>query len=548
MAETPIEVIRSRYGWRVTLGDLTLDAESPHYDRGIIRATLTVRNHTAIYFRDNANLTSQRARTRVIQQLAAKDLTLDERAIIALDEACRTRPRPNEQKKLLCDGGPDTSEKVVEFRALQATVTDWLLLQDPDVLPVILGAIVAHRFAGTSPWLLIVAPPSGTKTELLRATWNVPGVYPLSELTARTFASGLETHGDDPSLLARLTDEVLVLKDFTTVLEMPREERQAILAQLRELYDGRFDKVWGTGKELHWEGRLGFVAGVTPVIDSHHAVMAVLGERFMILRMQQPSRKAVAQKALRNAEYETRMRGELATVVRSFLASLPNTPPAVPEEMRTRLASLADFVTRCRSGVVRDGYRRELEYAPEPEMPARLAKQLFELLRGVALALGHHEAIDEDLDRISRVAFDCIPAVRRVVLRAIATRKDIDESLTTTNVAQGVQYSTATVRRALEDLQALGILTVTKRGQGVPDRWHIKEEWHEALDTLRTVESALAARTQATFPERSEGASHTQTADDVPCSVFGQQAWRELPGGDQVCMACAYQTMSDDDV
>jgi DeoR-like helix-turn-helix domain len=171
---------------------------------------------------------------------------------------------------------------------------------------------------------------------------------------------------------------------------------------------------------------------------------------------------------------------------------------------------MADFVTRCRSGVVRDGYRRELEYAPEPEMPARLAKQLFELLRGVALVCGHEEATQEDYDRIARVALDCIPAARRTVLRTIATLTAMEAgALTTTQVAQTVQYSTAAVRRALEDLQALGILHVTKGGQGVADQWRPRQEWHEALDTLKKVESAVETRRKATFSEKlEEGRTH----------------------------------------
>jgi hypothetical protein len=478
-----IEIARINSGWRVGFGELRLDAQSPHFDRGAIRATLTVRNGTAIYFRDTVNLTSARARTRILQQLTEKGVTIEDRALIALDEACRTRPRSGEEK-VVCDGGPDTSEKVVEFPALQGTVTSWLLLRDPDVLPVTLGAKKAHELGGQPPWLLLVAPPSGVKTELLRTLWRVPGIYPLSELTARTFASGLDTHGDDPSLLHRLRNEVLVVKDFTTVLEMHREERQAVLAQLREIFDGRFDKVWGTGKELHWEGRLGFIAGVTPVIDSYQSVLSVLGERFLMLRVAQPNRKAVATKALSNAEREVRMREELMATVQSFMRGLPSTPPAVAPDFRDRLADLADFVTRCRSGVVRDGYRRELNYAPEPEMPARLAKQLFELLRGVALVFGHIYATAEDLDRIQRVALDCIPAVRRAVLRAVVKAATVDEDFTTTQVAEGVQYSTATARRALEDLQALGILTVTKEGQGKADRWAIRDEW--SAQPLRT--------------------------------------------------------------
>jgi hypothetical protein len=298
---------------------------------------------------------------------------------------------------------------------------------------------------------------------------------------------------------------------------MHREERQAILAQLREIYDGRFDKPWGTGKELHWQGRLGFIAGVTPIIDSHHSVLAVLGERFIMLRVEQPARQDMAIKALEHAEQEGPMRHTLAALVQGFMAALPTIPPIVPEVLRLQLATMADFVTRCRSGVVRDGYRRELEYAPEPEMPARFTKQLFALLRGVALVCGHEVATQEDYDRIARVALDCIPAARRTVLRTIAALTAMKvEALTTTQVAQTAQYSTAAVRRALEDLQALGILLVTKGGQGVVDKWQPRQEWHAALDTLKKVESAVTIRQKTTFSEKSEGGRTHNSENATP--------------------------------
>ena len=396
-----IAVQRIPRGWCVEVNHLTVSAESPHFDRGAIRAALTVRNGVAIYYRDTANLTSQRIRTQIIRALAEKEVMLDERILIALDEACRTRRVSPPKQKGACDRAPDFSGKVTQLTNLQSEITSFLLLRDPDLIPITLGAKAAHRFGGSPVWLLLVAPPSGVKTEVLRLLWETSGMYPLSELTARTFASGLDTHGEDPSLLARLHDEVLLLKDFTTVLSMHRDERQAILAQLREIYDGRYDKTWGTGKELHWEGRLGFLAGVTPVIDSHHSVMSVLGERFVLLRIDQADRQEVADKALDNIERESGLRQTLAAQVKHFMARLPETPPVVGPDVRKRLATMATFVTRSRSGVERDGYRRELIYAPEPEMPARLAKQLFELLRGIALVCGHPEATDEDTSRVS---------------------------------------------------------------------------------------------------------------------------------------------------
>ena len=65
-------------------------------------------------------------------------------------------------------------------------------------------------------------------------------------MTERTLASGKEVEDGkpDPSLLARLHDGYVLLKDFTSVLSMRHESRQVVLAQLREVYDGRFVKHW----------------------------------------------------------------------------------------------------------------------------------------------------------------------------------------------------------------------------------------------------------------------------------------------------------------
>ena len=92
---------RIKYGWQVTQGDLTLDAENSRFDRGAIRVILTVRNCTVLYYRDTVNLTSERVRARVIRTLAKKEVTLTEDLLIALDEACRQRSTPTPAKNTL---------------------------------------------------------------------------------------------------------------------------------------------------------------------------------------------------------------------------------------------------------------------------------------------------------------------------------------------------------------------------------------------------------------------------------------------------------------
>jgi hypothetical protein len=296
---------------------------------------------------------------------------------------------------------------------------------------------------------------------------------------------------------------VLALKDFTTVLTMHREERQAILSQLREIYDGRYDKAWGTGKEVHWRGRLGFIAGVTPIIDVHYAVHQVLGERFLLFRSSQPDRREMALTAMRGRGHETEMREELRDIMARFAAGLScDCPPPMPESYEGCLASLADVVSTARSGVIRDQRNRDLTLAPEPEAPARLAKQLAAITLAHAIIRGAEQVADVDYRFAFKVARDCIPSVRLLVMDALARATDY---VSTSAIAAVVKYPTTTVRRALEDLAALSIVAISKaEKQGQADHWQLSESAIESVSQALLPE-ANSDSEQGTFPAMSEG-------------------------------------------
>jgi hypothetical protein len=91
----------------------------------------------------------------------------------------------------------------------------------------------------------------------------------------------------------------------------------------------------------------------------------------LLFRVRQPDRQASARKALTHVAAGDSPRHRLQTLVRAFLGALPHTKPAIAADVQEALVALADVVTRARSGVLRDGSRREMLYHPEPEMPAR---------------------------------------------------------------------------------------------------------------------------------------------------------------------------------
>jgi hypothetical protein len=510
-------------GWQVRIArngraPLTVATMELDKDRRGVRTTLSVRLGEGLTYRDKVNLTSAHSRARVLAALAKKDITLDERALIALEEVWRTPVKPI--AKAEAERSFDQAEPL-DLAGLRAAFDRWLLIRDADLLPVIVGTVLAHRLGGEPVWLLLVAPPGGTKTEPLRALYGCPGMYPLSELTPKTFPSGLEVPGgQDPSLLRRLTNEILLLKDLTTVLEMRREDRQATLAQLREIYDGRYDKTWGTGRELHWEGCLGFLAGVTPIIDKHQGVMSILGERFVLFRTVLPDRKKLARQALQSSTHEREMREELARAMRGFLAGRDVRAPRADDVTLDRIAAVADFVTRARSGVQRDRSKRELEYAPEPEAPTRFAKVLLALAGGVALAYDSPTIGARELRLVLRVAVDCLPLIRHRVIAALAQTSIEAEgdALSTGHVAGAAQFSTTAIRRTLEDLQALAVITCVKGGTGKPDLWTLAPEWAEIFRSLERDAGGFGTRgdVAGTVPLDTADPHHTGPLFDIP--------------------------------
>jgi hypothetical protein len=349
-----------------------------------------------------------------------------------------------------------------------------LFLPDKVAIDVAIAAVIANLVEIDPVFLLIVAAGSRGKTEVIDALRGIPEVSPLSTLTPATLLSGYrdpKNTAKDNSLLTRLKKEgkrVLLMKDFGTVLSMHREARSEILAQLREVFDGSFVRADGTGREITWEGHLGFIAGVTPAIDSHHAVIAVLGERFVYLRPQEPDRQTAARLSLSNVGRDATLREERREAVASLVAAIDTSSlPPLAESVTDRVISMADFATRARTGVERDGYgAREILSPPSAEAPMRLAKQLASIGRA-ALTIGYTQ--DDVGLLIERLAKDSVPPIRRACLDLLGD----GEPHRTAAVAEAIDMPTKTTARALEDLAVLGLLDRTKRG----DADNAANEW-----------------------------------------------------------------------
>jgi len=366
-----------------------------------------------------------------------------------------------------------TPAKITTAECLEA-VNRWLLLPDNVVVRYLLALVIANRLPGDPVWGFIVAPSGAAKTELLNSLNAVPEIYPLSDLTPNTFLSGYKRN-EKASLLKKLQPgTILTVKDFTTVLSMHRDSRQAILSQLREIADGSYRKEFGTGESVVWEGKLGFIAGCTPVIDQHQSVYGLLGERFLQIRPPLPRREALAKAARSTVGKETQMRSELREAMAGCIAGIEmDQSPQWPEDLSDALDSLATLVALARSGTVRDPYHKELQLTPEPEVPTRLVKQLYKLGQALAMLRGATTVEPEDFVIVQQVATDTISHTRWRILSYLLEQAD---EVTTSDVATAVGLPTSTTRRHLDDLVGLTLVDGDKRGSGVATKWRVSVE------------------------------------------------------------------------
>jgi hypothetical protein len=384
---------------------------------------------------------------------------------------------PPERDEQSSDGHIDATELggraawAARSEALAGTISVFqrlLHLPDPpDYLYGVLGAVAANYLPGDPLWLFVVGASSGGKTEVLRSLSTLEGVREAATLTEGALLSGApkREHAENATggLLREIGESGIILaKDFGSVMSMNKDAQQHTLAALREIYDGKWTRAFGTdgGRRESWTGKVGLIGGCTPVIDRQHAVMSEMGQRFVLMRLPIPKQEArreqgceQARRALDNAGSEDALRDELAGAVKRLFDWAPN-PPSEPRpggRDRQRLAELAQLVAVCRSTLERDSYTREVVGIAEPEGPARLAKQLAQLWSGLQV-LGASEEITWRV--VTKAGVDSIPTVKRLVIRQLG-----EDDRAVKDVAVPLHLSQSTVRRTLEDLHAHGVVT-----------------------------------------------------------------------------------------
>ena len=386
---------------------------------------------------------------------------------------------------------PKKREKLLK---IENKVSELLTLSDLFPVRVALATYAANYLKQVPLWMMIVAPPSSGKTEILGSMYKLPYSKVISDLTKGSLLSGTSkkdtTQGAKGGLLLEFGKfGFMIIKDMTTLLSKHPDAAAEVFGALREVYDGDFIRYFGNdgGSHRKWHGRLGVVVAVTPAIEKHRSGISSMGDRFLTIRVYNNDdlRMIQAYTALRTSGNEQQIRAEMQELAGQLFQDFErNTDLRLEflDDIHHYIAPLAALVASCRTPVER-GFNREIEFIHTTEGYARLSKQLYGLLSG-CIAIGC--SISEAWQTVVRVALDTIPEQRAQILETVILNEEVTgkESYSLEKLRAITRLPQTTNRRIVCDLYSVGVLDCYPGEGSKPSEYWLSGKIREYIESF----------------------------------------------------------------
>lgn len=321
----------------------------------------------------------------------------------------------------------NTPSVLSPLEAIRTVYIDALRLSEDDhcISDVLSCAYLCNVVSQTSEpvWLQIIGPPSSHKTESLRPILTYPDTVPLSSITDNALISGFrDTEGNDPSLILRLNNRNLVIKDMTTLHAMAKNSRDKVYSDLRDAFDGSCSKASGTAGISSYKAKFGVICAVTEIVDAFSKESQQLGERFLSFRTFRylPTHRdacSYLNHVIEAAKTKDLWRTKMTQTVHSCFNQIKQSfihggwiePTA---EFRSQLVILAHLLAQFRTSPINNT-------PVTGEMASRVVQQLMNL--GSMRAIADNRTIwnHDDLSMVKRVVIDTLPVQRRRLLTVL---------------------------------------------------------------------------------------------------------------------------------
>ena len=283
-----------------------------------------------------------------------------------------------------------------------------------------LATALSLQVPGSNPiWMFLVGPPGYGKTALLSSMQHADCCEFLSSIKRETLISGFKMpDGSDPSVLAKMDQRLMILKDYTEVLQLNAHERKEVVSVLRGIYDERVDRLFGNTVYRSYKVTMGILAGVTDEIKHHSE--AAFGDRFLrySIDTSKIDYKKQQKKAALSALFGITETEDLKLYVKRFLEQKRNINMGVVAKMLAKsgdfndaIQPLAKLTAILQTEVRRHefGYNsQEVSYEPREISGNRLACQFLRFAISLALVEEASTLQESHYQTIKRIAFDTV--------------------------------------------------------------------------------------------------------------------------------------------
>jgi len=355
----------------------------------------------------------------------------------------------------------------------------WLHLPNNEMIDIMFGSVIANRLEGDPLWIFFVAPSGGTKTELLMSMSEAPEIEVISTLTPHTLVSGMVMDGGiDTSLLPKLDGKVVIIKDFTAILNMNKIHRDEIFGILRDAYDGEFNKPFGNGQWKRYKSKFGIIAGVTPAIEKFIVENISMGERFLRYNIPMDNsiqgRKQYIRRAITNTTNELKMRQDLKEISNKVLDYDYKIMPDIPNKIHEKIICLSHFVCMARGYIDRDKFTKEVVSCPYVEVGTRIAKEIVKLCYGIGMFKGIRKIGMEEYNIAKSIAKSSVLAKHELIIKYIYGRNNTPT--TSKEISDIVGLPPLMIDRIIQDLFLNKVLEKYEKKSAFNFSWRIEKD------------------------------------------------------------------------
>jgi len=390
----------------------------------------------------------------------------------------------------------------LHYEEVYKAYREFLYLPSTDPIDVAFGTIIANRLPGDPVWTFLVGPSGCGKSEIIMSLDDAPRIYPVSKITPHTLISGsASAGGGDPSLIPRLNEQILTVKDFTDILNMNEQAREAIFGQLRDAYDGKCANEFGTGSRRAYESKFGILAGVTEAIEIYLEGGTAMGERFISYKFPPMTSFAetckVMSRAMDNQIGESKVKEDMRAKLRETAAKVLDhdfgESPDFPMHLREKMMALAFWIAQMRGTVTRNRFTREIERRAYIESPTRLSIQMTKLSMGLAQFKWRDTVNDDDFELIKKMGRGTAPAHLDGIIKGMY-EEDASGLYQNQDIADIMRLPLETCKRFCENLHQLGILRLKKPKGGLIGAWYLSKDFIDIIQLSEVYETKTNRR------------------------------------------------------